>query len=430
MGNLLKLKKTTVDVIPLTQAGQALYWDAELAGFGLRVGTQTKAYFAEGRVGGKTVRYTIGKHGVFTAEQARTEAREKLVLMAKGINPNEDKAQKKVKGVTLEQAFKEFLESRKNLKPRTIYDYQRFMGMLPEKEGVERKKSKTAWFADWRNRALVDITKEMVAHRHRKAGQASQAQANLAMRFLRAIFNFAAGKYSDSRGRPLITDNPIKGLSQTKAWYRVARRKTVIKPHELAPWYKAVTEIKNDPTGAKRETVRDYLLLLLFSGLRRQEAATLRRENVDLKAKTLTVIDTKNHEDHTLPLSDFLCSLMESRLAAVKGDYVFPGTGRGGYLVEPRKQIERVIKASGVAFTLHDLRRTFSTIAESLDIPAYAIKRLLNHKLSSDVTAGYIVMDVERLRQPMQKIADFIAKTVGIKDSAPVVEMSKRERKQ
>ena len=96
MGNLLKLKKTTVDVIPLTQAGQALYWDSELAGFGLRVGTQTKAYFAEGRVDGKTVRYTIGKHGVFTAEQARTEAREKLVLMAKSINPNEDKAQKKV----------------------------------------------------------------------------------------------------------------------------------------------------------------------------------------------------------------------------------------------------------------------------------------------------------------------------------------------
>lgn len=428
MSNVLKLRKTVVDGIPLTQTGQTLYWDADLAGFGLRVGTQTKAYFAEGRVGGKTVRYTIGKHGVFTAEQARAEAREKLVLMAKGINPNDDKAQKRTKGITLEQAFKEFLESRKNLKPRTIYDYQRFMGMLPEKEGKERKKSKTAWFADWRNRALVDITKEMVANRHRKAGEASQAQANLAMRFLRAIFNFAAGKYSDSRGRPLITDNPVKGLSQTKGWYRVARRKSVIKSHEIAPWYKAVTEIKNDPKGVKRETVRDYLLLLLFSGLRRQEAATLRRENVDLKAKTLTVVDTKNHEDHTLPMSDFLCALMESRLALVKGDYVFPGTGKGGYLVEPRKQIERVTKASEIEFTLHDLRRTFSTIAESLDIPAYAIKRLLNHKMQSDVTAGYIVMDVERLREPMQKITDYILKSANIKATAEVVTMTDKRK--
>ena len=59
-------------------------------------------------------------------------------------------------------------------------------------------------------------------------------------------------------------------------------------------------------------------------------------------------------------------------------------------------------------FTLHDLRRTFITIAESLDIPAYALKRLLNHKDSNDVTAGYIVSDVNRLREPMQRITDFI----------------------
>jgi integrase len=247
------------------------------------------------------------------------------------------------------------------------------------------------------------------------------------MRFLRAIFNFAGGKYSDSRGRPLITDNPVKGLSQTTGWYRVARRKTVIKPHELAPWYKAVTEIKNDPSGAKRETVRDYLLLLLFSGLRREEAATLRRGNVDLKAKTLTVVETKKREDHTLPMSDFLCFIMESRFELVKGDYVFPGTGRGGYLVEPRKQIERVAEASGIEFTLHDLRRTFSTIAESLNIPAYAIKRLLNHKLPSHVTAGYIVMDVERLRAPMHKITDYILKSAGVRQTAGVVKIGKRK---
>jgi integrase len=328
-----KLTKSTIDRIPLAQKGQVFYWDTDVAGFGLRVGTQTKAYFAEGRVDGKTVRYTIGKHGVFTAEQARAEAKEKLVLMAKGINPNDDKAQKKAKGVTLREAFDEFLESRKNLKPRTVYDYQRFMGLLPAKEGVDRKKSTTAYFADWRDKALTDITREMVITRHRKIGRTSQAQANLAMRFLRAIFNFAAGNYSDKHGRTLITDNPIRRLSQTKAWYTVERRKTVVKPHELSPWYKAVTEIKNDPSGTKRETVRDYLFLLLFTGLRRQEAATLRWSNVDLNGRTLTVIDTKNREDHTLPMSDFIYSLLASRKSEADGPYVFPGQGEGGYLV-------------------------------------------------------------------------------------------------
>lgn len=78
--------------------------------------------------------------------------------------------------------------------------------------------------------------------------------------------------------------------------------------------------------------------------------------------------------------------------------------------------MDKVIKKSGVKFTLHDLRRTFITIAESLEIPAYALKRLLNHKMNHDVTAGYIVMDVERLRMPMQMIADHLVKLIGVKE--------------
>ena len=74
-------------------------------------------------------------------------------------------------------------------------------------------------------------------------------------------------------------------------------------------------------------------------------------------------------------------------------------------MIEPRRQVQKVIELSGVAFTLHDLRRTFITIAESIDISAYALKRLVNHKMSNDVTAGYIVSDVERLRKPMEQIA-------------------------
>ena len=60
---------------------------------------------------------------------------------------------------------------------------------------------------------------------------------------------------------------------------------------------------------------------------------------------------------------------------------------------------------------LHDLRRTFITIAESLDLSHYAIKRLVNHKISGDVTAGYVVADVGRLREPMQRISDRIIAT-------------------
>ena len=58
--------------------------------------------------------------------------------------------------------------------------------------------------------------------------------------------------------------------------------------------------------------------------------------------------------------------------------YVFPGTGIDGYIIEPRKQMAKVIDDTKIRFTVHDLRRTFITLAESIyDIAAYALKRLL-----------------------------------------------------
>ena len=237
---------------------------------------------------------------------------------------------------------------------------------------------------------------------HEKLGEEhGHAYANLAMRVLRALFNFAAGQYEDAQGRSLIIDNPVKRLSQTRAWYRIERRQTFIKAHELADWYAGVQTLSN-------ETLRDYLLLILFTGLRRQEAAKLQWDQVDLKAKTLTVTDTKNREPHTLPLSDYLYNLFVTRKQNARSNYVFPGTGVHGYINEPRKQMAKVIEESQVQFTIHDLRRTFITIAESLDIAAYALKRLLNHKMNGDVTAGYIMLDVERLRKPMQMITDHL----------------------
>jgi integrase len=75
---------------------------------------------------------------------------------------------------------------------------------------------------------------------------------------------------------------------------------------------------------------------------------------------------------------------------------------------------EAVIKDSEIRFTIHDLRRTFATIANSLDIPAYTVKMLLNHKMSGDVTAGYIITDVERLREPMNKINTYILEHANV----------------
>jgi|AGTN01.1.fsa_nt_gi RHS repeat-associated core domain len=76
----------------------------------------------------------------------------------------------------------------------------------------------------------------------------------------------------------IIQKNPVDRLSQIRAWHRIAPRQNVIPDYKMADWYKTVVAL-NDPK------VRDYLLLLLFTGLRRTEAATLGGAMSILKAE-------------------------------------------------------------------------------------------------------------------------------------------------
>lgn len=82
---------------------------------------------------------------------------------------------------------------------------------------------------------------------------------------------------------------------------------------------------------------------------------------------------------------------------------MFEGVDPNKAMNDPKKQMDKVRKISGVYFTVHDLRRTFITIAEKLEIPAYTLKRLVNHKDKRDVTLGYIIYDTDRLKEPMEK---------------------------
>lgn len=414
MADGLKLTKAAVDRIEAPKQGQGFYWDSELQGFGLRVGAQDRAYVAQGRVKGRSVRYTIGRHGTFTPDEARKRAKAILGDMSKGIDPNEAKAEERARGLTLNQLYEEFKQSRKDLKAKTLYDYERLM---------------LTCFDGWRNRPVREITPAMIERKHADMGKSSPALANLAMRFLRALLYYGTACTMEN-GKPLLQVNSVTVLSAKKAWFRIKPRSSYIKPNELAHWWRAVDSLESD-------TLRDYLQLVMLTGLRRKEAEGLQWANVDLKARTLTVPDTKNHRDHTLPLSDYLLEMLTRRKAkadkqhaeelkkrrnAVQCPYVFPGTGTTGHLVEPKRQIGRVTEASGIAFTIHDLRRTFASIVNALDktLSYYTIKRLLNHNISGDVTANYIQHDVEQLRAGMQAVTDYVLKAAGRMDTAPV----------
>jgi len=249
------------------------------------------------------------------------------------------------------------------------------------------------------------------------------------MRVLRAVFSFAMDNYEDGDGQPVFTHNPVLVLTRTRSWYRMERRRGVIKVHELPSWYRAVESLReNEHVDSLGDTVADFLQFLLFTGLRRSEAASLKWEEVDLQGETFTICQTKSHRPHSLPCSPFVHDMLVKRLGCQKNEYVFCGKSKSGKLVEPKRQIKHVVETSGIPFSSHDLRRTFITVAEAINLSLYTIKRLANHSTGGDVTAGYIISDVERLREPMKMIADYLLSAMIGSGRPKITHLSRMER--
>ncbi|MEY2341649.1 tyrosine-type recombinase/integrase [Acidithiobacillus sp. IBUN Pt1247-S3] len=394
MPELTRLTKRAVDAVPFQPKGKppAFYRDGELTGFGLKVTSERKIFIVERRVNGKPKRITIGAYGPWTPDNARTEAQKLLAEMAGGRDPLQKKREARQHRVTLREALDAYLQGRE-LSPKTVTEYQR-VGVL--------------YLNDWADKPITQISREKVSQRFQSlTSNNGAATANAVMRVLKAVLNFAQHQYGTEE-HPLFINNPVQILSQTRVWNRIPRRQGHLGPADLGPWFRAVQDLPNP-------VLRDYLLFLLFTGMRREEAAGLRWSQVDFANHLLTVTQTKNHDPLALPLSSFLYGLLQQRQVQANPDspYVFPGNGQTGYIQEPRKALEAVGRQTGILITPHDLRRTFITVADSLEISPYAVKRLVNHRQDrGDVTAGYIITDVERLREPMERISQKILERV------------------
>lgn len=377
----VKLTKSAVDAAaPLLEDGlvrQRLYLDTELKGFGLCVGARTKTFFAQRDVNGKTVRTTIGRYGVYTVAEAREEARSLLMRMGKGINPNREKEQRRASSVTFAEALDMHLGSNKTRSQRTLTGYRYLADQ---------------YLSDWLKRPLNSITRKDCRDRHQKIGKDHGTYAaNSAFRVFRAAYNGALKVYDELGVNPTIAVD----------WFPEQRRKAAIPSAKVGSWHKHVLKIANPIR-------RDYLRFVLYTGLRREDAASVQWLHVDWENRALLIPKPKSGRPFLLPLSDELVSLLQARSACEttkshfpESPWVFPAASKSGHIAEPKEKLK-------VPFTVHGLRNTFITVAESLDLSPYAIKMLVNHSLPDrqDVTAGYITPELERLRAPMQEVTD------------------------
>lgn len=270
---------------PAPSGRQQMHWDDITPGFGVRISgtTKQKSFVAQRDLpNGRTRRVTIGAVGEVTLDEARARARDLIQDMRRGLDP---KAARKT-DATLAQALDEYLLVRKDhLAERSVQGYRRSMQYL----------------SDWQALPLTQITTQMVQSRHAQLGSAKgHATANSVMRTLRVVYNHRIEHQPD-----LI--NPVK---LKKRWFKVAARKRLVTPEQAKQFYEAILSLKN-------HIGRDYLLLLLFTGLRRGEAAGLEWDDIDLSARVirLPAQRTKAKREFAQPMSDFVEQLLGKRAA-------------------------------------------------------------------------------------------------------------------
>ncbi|MFC6637775.1 tyrosine-type recombinase/integrase [Sulfitobacter sp. JBTF-M27] len=377
--------------------------DDTLKGFGVKVTPKGRiSFIVEGRIrGGRTRRITLGQHPAMTVADAKELARDKLLQMQRGEDPVEVRkaveAREEALGKTVGAVFDSYLAAR-DLKPRTEQDYINAFNL---------------YFSAWREKPIRDVTRqdaeERFVHIRDNAGLPSAAKC---YRIMSAVFGFALADEVD--GERLITENPWLVIKQKKYRRQVKRRTDYLEDEQIKRLIHFYHMEKDWPETRKHGVTEqgiNFVMLLMCSGLRRTEGLRLAWEDVDWDKGYFVVHDTKNGTDHHIPLSKMIKWVLkrqQAHLQAIGKDgspWVFPARRGDNHMTEPKSQLARIIRHTGIKFSFHDLRRTFATHAESNGASLDLIRRALNHR-SQSITEGYIITQIDRLRPVFDAVAD------------------------
>lgn len=408
----MKLKITKANIDKIKHMPEGIYRDSELIGFAVRVRATKQTYIVDKKLNNKVIRKVIGNVGALTPEQARKQAQVLLGEIAKGIDINAEAKKEKVKSITLKDAYDDYKQTKK-LRETTVTGYDCAMNKA---------------FNDWQNKELIKINRDMIEKRFKDLSKTAPTGTNLYFRCLRAVFNFAIEKYCID-GEPIIPSNPCNRISALKIWNKVTPRSRYVKSSQIKMFFHSLTIDNTD--SEHLATVKKQCMFILFTGARDQEAASLKRSNIDFDDRTITFENTKNHRVHVLPFGEwfgeFLVVLCKNKKP---NDYLFPANNRLGHLKDHRKAVKQISEDCGVEFSLHDLRRTFASIVENdigLTVSEYLQNRLLNHVQNDVHGKHYVQFDIERLRPIMQAVEDYILIQAGVKEvqKAEVIKMDK-----
>ncbi len=424
-------------------------WDTELKGFGVRPRAGDSAAFVVNMShNGKLKLDTIGRWGEMSVDAAR-----KAVLAVKGDRGQGRLTEGDVKrlattGVTLREATLNHIEKirAKGARPRSIQTI--------EDEIFEGRHVK-----DWLDRPLRGLKPVECRERHKTLaekktdGTGGPHVANRVMRHIRAIWNTTANDSVD-------TSWPAKNPTKAVHWISGDRENFRDRVGEPIPWGElpAWRVRISDLTPIRH----DFYLFLIFTALRRNDAATLRWDLVNTSDEMtfVKVWSIQKHRWESVPLPP-RCMLRPSPKGGPKKAFLVPLSTAAIEVLERRRANNKVDLGNddhgwvfpthavldaecslcaelglpghtpmGVSHlvspggergeTAHRMRDTWASAANQLRIPESTIAKMMNHGGQKTVTRGYMGHDLEYLAQCQQQITDFLlSKMPGLEINAP-----------
>jgi integrase len=367
-----KLTDLFVDRAKAPDSGQIEYFDAAFRGLALRVTESgSKSWCLFYRFRGRLRRFTIGGYPALKPAQARREAQTALERVREGIDPAEQKRARREmrtpESDTFEAVALDYLE-------RHVRQNNRESSFLEARRDLERNV-----IPNWSNRPIASISRrDVIDLIDGIIERGATIQANRTLTRLRALFNWAKGKER-------LAASPVAGM---KLPTQEQARDRVLSDDELR-WFWQACEAAGWPFGP-------LFKLLLLTGQRRDEVASMTWPEIDLEKRIWTIPRhrAKNDRTHEVQLSDPATAVLKSlpRIDGGEG-LIFTTTVEtrvSGFsrakqrldaaMLKSKREDRGARKDEAIpGWTLHDLRRTAATGMARLNFPPHVVEKVLNH---------------------------------------------------